>query len=270
LEAYRRVNVSGTEALLAEAADSGVRALVFTSSPSVVYHGGPLAGADESLPLTHSGLCPAAYPVSKAEAEKRVLAADGRKDLRTLALRPHLVWGPGDRHLIPRLLQRARSGRLRIVGDGRNRVDFVHIANCVDAHLLAAAHLESSRSPEGAGRAFFVTNGEPVLLWEFVKDVLARHGLPPVRRRIPLAVAHAVGLGCEMAWRLLGRTEEPPMTRFVASELAKDHWFSIDAARRILGYRPRVTMAEGLAGLPVDPDSDGRSSEPLEPASRRP
>lgn len=242
---FFRTNVDGTQALLDAASAAAVARFVYTSSPSVVYTGGDLAGVDESAPLCTAAPCP--YPVSKAEAERRVAAANG-STLRTVALRPHLVWGPGDRHLVPRVLARARAGRLRIVGAGENRVDLTHIENVVDAHLLAEAALARPGSP-AAGRAYFVTNGEPVRLWPWIDDLLAAAGLPPVRRRISLRRAVAAGAVLETLWRALRLAGEPPMTRFVAHELATDHWFSIEAARRDLGYVPRVSMAAGLRTL---------------------
>jgi 2-alkyl-3-oxoalkanoate reductase len=250
---FFRTNVLGTRALLDGARKHGVRTFVYTSTPSVVYNGRDLAGADESLPLTTS--CPSPYPLTKALAEREVLAANSTT-LRTVALRPHLIWGVGDPHLVPRVLARARAGRLRIIGNGRNRVDMVHVDNAVDAHLLAEAalakcHLLGDTSLGGgpAGRAYFITNDEPVLLWEWINNLLRALGEPSVTRRIPLRAAAAIGAGCELAWRLLPLRGEPPLTRFVAAELAKDHWFNIAAARRDLGYASKVSMAEGTAAL---------------------
>lgn len=247
VEGFRVQNVDATDALLAAARAAGAKRFVFCSSPSVVYSGRPLAGVDESLPLTDATLCPSPYPVTKAEAERRVRKANGA-DLRTVALRPHLVWGPGDRHLVPRVLARADAGRLRVVGEGRNRVDLTHVDNVVDAFLAAAAALEGE-APVAGGRAYFITNGEPVVLWDFVNRLLEVHGRPPVRRRVPLSVAYAAGAVCETAWRILRRAEEPPMTRFIAAELASDHWFDIGAARRDLAWEPRVSMEAGLERL---------------------
>jgi nucleoside-diphosphate-sugar epimerase len=240
---FFRPNVLGTRALLAGCRQHGVAFFVHTSTPSVVYNGRDLAGADESLPLTTD--CPAAYPLTKAIAEREVLAADSAP-LRTVALRPHLIWGVGDPHLVPRVLARARAGRLRIVGSGRNRVDMVHVDNAVDAHLQAESALRANRA---TGRAYFITNGEPVLLWEWINDLLRALGERPVTRRISLPAASAVGAACELAWRVLPLRGEPPMTRFIAAELAKDHWFDLGAARRDLGYTPRISMAEGTAAL---------------------
>jgi nucleoside-diphosphate-sugar epimerase len=242
---FFRTNVLGTRALLEGCRRHGVRRLVFTSTPSVVYNGHDLAGVDESLPLTTD--CPSPYPLTKAIAEREVLAANSA-ELRTIALRPHLIWGIGDPHLVPRVLARARAGRLRIVGPGRNRVDLVHIANAVDAHLLAEQALIRADAP-AAGRPYFITNGEPVILWDWINTLLRTLGEPPVTRRISLGAASAVGGACELLWRALSLRGEPPMTRFVAAELAKDHWFNITAARRDLGYTPGVSMAEGMAQL---------------------
>jgi nucleoside-diphosphate-sugar epimerase len=222
-----------------------VRRLIHTSTPSVVYNGRDLAGADESLPLTTS--CPSPYPLTKAAAEAEVLAAHC-PELGTVALRPHLIWGPGDPHLVPRILARARAGRLRIVGKGTNRVDMVHVENAADAHILAETALARPGSPAG-GRAYFVTNGEPVVLWEWINGLLIALGEPPVTKRTPLGAARAIGGACEVIWGLLPVGAEPPMTRFLASELAMDHWFDISAARRDLGYSPRINMSDGTARL---------------------
>ena len=244
-EEFFRANVLGTRAIVAGCRHHGVSRLVFTSSPSVVYNGRNLAGADESLPLTTR--CPSPYPVTKAVAESEALAAAGEA-LRVTALRPHLIWGVGDPHLVPRVLARARAGRLRIVGAGRNRVDMVHVANAVDAHLLAEAAL--ARDEPGAnGRAFFITNGEPVVLWDWINALLTALGERPVTRRVPLPIAAAAGAACELVWRAFQLRGEPPMTRFVAAELAKEHWFDVSAARNVLGYMPRVSMAAGTAEL---------------------
>lgn len=249
-EDFFRSNVLGTRALLEGCRAHGVGRFVHTSTPSVVYNGRDLAGADESLPLTTA--CPSPYPLTKAVAEREVLAANSPA-LRTVALRPHLIWGVGDPHLVPRVLARARSGRLRVVGDGRNRVDMVHVENAVDAHLLAERALDGA----AAGRAYFITNGEPVVLWDWINDLLAALGEPRITRRISLRGARAVGAVCEAVWRVLPLRGEPPMTRFVAAELAKEHWFDLTAARRDLGYVPRIGMAAGTAELVAQLRRDG-------------
>lgn len=251
---FFRINVLGTRALIEGCRAQGVKRLVHTSTPSVVYNGRNLAGVDESLPLTTT--CPSPYPLTKAIAEREVLAAN-RADLRTVALRPHLIWGVGDPHLIPRVVERARAGRLRIIGSGHNRVDLVHVENAVDAHLLAehALHGCHAMNDKGAGRrpvdgrAFFITNGEPVVLWEWINELLCSIGERPVSQHISLSAASVLGGACELVWRTFPLRGEPPMTRFVAHELAKDHWFDIQAARRDLGYAPRISMQQGTAEL---------------------
>lgn len=243
---FYRTNVGGTRALLEAGRAHGVKFFIHTSTPSVVYNGRDLAGADESLPLTTR--CPAAYPLTKALAEKEVLAANSPA-FRTVALRPHLIWGVGDPHLVPRLLARARAGRLRIIGAGRNRVDMVHVENAVDAHLLAEQALRSSAAPGAAGRAYFITNDEPVVLWEWINGLLTGLGMTPVTKKISLPAATMFGATFESIWRILSLRGEPPLTRFIAAELAKDHWFDIRAARRDLGYVPRISMVDGTAEL---------------------
>jgi nucleoside-diphosphate-sugar epimerase len=243
---FERTNIGGAQAILAACRTHGVARLVFTSSPSVVFNDADLSGVDESQP--RGTTFPADYPRTKAEAERLILAAHEPGRFATCALRPHLIWGVGDQNLIPRVVARARTGRLRIVGKGRNVVDLTHVENVIDAHLCAERALAAVDCPAG-GRPYFVTNGEPVVLWDWINDLLGRLGVPPVTRRISLANARRIGAVCEALWATLRLSGEPPMTRFVASELAKDHWFRIDAARRDLGYTPRITMAQGMEEL---------------------
>ena len=255
---FYRVNVGGTRNVLAACREAGVSRLIYTSSPSVVYNGGDLAGVDESAPLCLHAPC--AYPTSKAAAERLVREAHSR-ELATVSLRPHLVWGPGDRNVVPRVLALARAGRLRIIGAGDNKVDVTHITNVVDAHLLAEQALcratartntglaAASNGANPGGKAYFITNGEPVVLWDWINELLRGIGAPEITRHVPLSVAYATGGVLETLWRVLPLKGEPPMTRFVAKEMATDHWFDISAARRDLGYAPRITMAAGTAEL---------------------
>jgi len=258
---FFRVNVDGTQNLLDVCRTAGVHRFVYTSSPSVVYNGGHLRNVDESAPLCLQAPC--AYPTSKAAAELAVLQANS-PGLATIALRPHLVWGPGDKNVVPRVIALARAGRLKVVGDGTNKVDITHIANVVDAHLLAEGALlagDVAPSPRGlgdknvlppnypGGHAYFITNDEPVILWSWINRILKGMGLPPVTRNVPLPVAYTAGGMLEAWWRVTGRAGEPPMTRFVAKEMATDHWFNIAAARRDLGYHPLVSVDEGTEEL---------------------
>ena len=198
---YHDVNVRGTEAIIAGCRAHGVPRLVFTSSPSVVFGGHDLCGVDESVPYPKRYDSP--YARTKAAAERAVLAAnDGA--LATTALRPHLVWGPGDAHLAPALIELARAGRLVRVGRGPFRVDVTYIDCAAEAHLLAVDAL-SPGSP-AAGRAYFISQGEPVDLWQFVGRLLCMAGAPPVRRRVPRWLALAAAGGVEGAYRITGRS----------------------------------------------------------------
>lgn len=241
---YYRANVTGTEHVIAACREHHVRRLIYTSSPSVVYAGVDEAGIDESVPYPARYLT--SYPQTKAIAERAVLAANSR-DLATVALRPHLIWGPGDQHLVPRLIERAKSGRLRQVGDGRNRVDTTYIDNAVAAHLTACEQL-AWQAP-CAGKAYFIANDAPIPLWELINRMLACADLPPVTRRISPGMAYAAGAVLEVVYRLTGAASEPPMTRFVARQLSTDHWYDLTAAKRDLHYMPTVSIDEGLQRL---------------------
>jgi nucleoside-diphosphate-sugar epimerase len=241
---YYRTNVIGTRHVLDACRHLGVTKVVYTSSPSVVFDGKDMEGVDESVPYAQH--YEAHYPKTKARAERFVLAAN-ESQLATVALRPHLIWGPGDNHLIPRLLARARTGRLRRVGSESKLIDTVYIDNAADAHLLAAVKLYPGAAI--AGKAYFLSQGEPVSLWDFVNRILATAGLPPVRKSIPAALAHGMGMLLEMAYGIFRPDTEPPMTRFLARELCTAHWFNIDAAQRDLGYHPTVSTEEGLCRL---------------------
>lgn len=241
---YVSANITGTENVLAVCRELGIQRLVYTSTPSVVHAGDNVEGVDESAPYATEFLTD--YPRTKALAEQAVLAANG-PTLSTVALRPHLIWGPGDNHLIPRLVARHRAGRLRLVGDGSNLIDGVYVDNAARAHLDAADLLGPGAAC--AGRAYFITNDEPMPLRDLVNGILGAAGLPPVTRSVPPGVAYAVGATLEAVYGLFGVESEPPMTRFVAKQLATAHWYNIGAARRDLGYRPEVSTAEGLRRL---------------------
>jgi nucleoside-diphosphate-sugar epimerase len=241
---YHRANVTGTENVLADCRRAGVKRFVYTSSPSVVFDGGDMEGIDESAPYPAHYDAP--YPQTKAIAERLVLAANG-PTFATVALRPHLIWGPGDNHLVPRILARGRAGRLRRIGWEDKKIDSIYIDNAADAHVLAADRLFPGAAI--AGKAYFLSQGEPLPLWDLVNRILAAADLPPVTRTIPVSVAFAAGWLLEVVYTLLRRRDEPPLTRFVARELATAHWFDISAARRDLAYEPQVSIDEGLRRL---------------------
>jgi nucleoside-diphosphate-sugar epimerase len=245
---FHEVNTLGTQHVLAGCRQHGVRRLVFTSSPSVTFAGTPQENTNESAPYPTRWL--AHYPRSKALAEQQILAANGTEGLLTCALRPHLIWGPGDNHLLPRLLERARSGKLRRVGDGTNLIDTVYVENAAAAHLLALDRLTPG-SPV-AGSAYFISQGEPIRLWDWVNQLLALAKLPPVEKSISLSAAYRIGWVMEKLWAGLRRQSDPPMTRFIALQLGMPHYFDLTKARDELGYHPTISTAEGLQRLAAD------------------
>lgn len=241
---YFASNVEGTRNVLKACQHLGISRLVYTSTPSVIHAGGDVAGADESLPYPDH--FETAYPETKAIAEREVLAANSEY-LSTVALRPHLIWGPGDNHLFPRVIDRARKGRLRLVGGGESLVDTVYIDNAAHAHLLALDRLRPGAAC--AGKAYFITQGEPVPQREMINRMLAAAELPPCTRTISPGMAYFAGAVLETAFKLVGAQNEPPMTRFVAKQLATAHWYNIEGARRDLGYAPLVSFDEGMERL---------------------
>ena len=241
---FHDTNTLGTRHVLDGCRRHGVQRLVYTSSPSVVFDGRSHVDADESLPYADRYLCH--YPHTKAIAEREVLAANG-DDLKTVALRPHLIWGPRDGHLIPRLIRRAKAGRLRRVGDGTNLISMSYVENAAAAHLAAADALRDG-SP-ACGRAYFVNEPEPVNLWGWIDRLLALAGLPPVTKSISAPTARRVGLACETVWSALRLAGEPPMTRFLAAQLSQSHTYRVTAAERDFGYRPVVSVDDGLRKL---------------------
>jgi len=245
-DSYHRANVVGTDNVLAACRAHGIGRLVYTSTPSVTHRAThPVAGgtADE---VPYGEHVKAPYASTKILAEKAVLAANGAT-LATVALRPRLIWGPGDAQLLPRLVQRARAGRLRLVGDGNNLIDTTYIDNAAQAHFDAFDHLAPGAAC--AGRAYFISNGEPRPVREIVNALLAAAGAPPVTKTLPFPLAYAIGAACEVAWTLLPLTGEPPLTRFLAEQLATTHWYDMAPATRDFGYVPRVTIAQGLERL---------------------
>ena len=239
-ESFYGPNVIGTRNVLSACRKWQVKRLVYTSTPSVVFNGDSIRGGDESLPYGKNWLCH--YAETKALAEQEALAANSEK-LQVVALRPHLIFGPGDPHLLPRVVESVKAGRLRIVGDGSAKVDVSYVGNVADAHLDAFDALERGK---GAGQAYFISQGEPVDLWSWLNSILEGLGQPPLTQKIPLPLAYGIGALCEGVWKVLRRRTDPPITRFVAVELAKDHYFDIRKAQHELGYRPRVPMNEAL------------------------
>ncbi len=242
---YYSTNTQGTLNVIDACRQQGVSRLIYTSSPSVVYDGRAHLNADESLPYPDSYLCH--YPHSKALAEKAVRGAHQPGTLSTVSLRPHLIWGPRDNHLIPRLVQRALSGKLRRVGDGSNLVSMSYVENAATAHLQAEEELRGQG--RCGGKAYFINEPEPVRLWDWINEILALGGLPPITRSISARAAYVVGGACEAVYSVLRRQDEPPMTRFLASQLSQSHTYTVAAAQRDFGYAPAVSYQEGMERL---------------------
>jgi nucleoside-diphosphate-sugar epimerase len=239
-ESYFEANVLGTRNVVAACQAHGVARLVYTSTPSVVFNRNHFRGEGNELPYGKDWLCH--YAHTKAIAEEEALAANSDR-LKVVALRPHLIFGPGDPHLLPRVIESVLAGRLKIVGGGLNRVDVSYVKDVASAHLCAFDALEAGK---GAGKAYFISQGEPVQIWPWLNGILENLGHPPLKKKIPLPLAYAAGALAEMVWKLSSKTGEPPITRFVAVELAKDHFFDLSAARRELGFSPGYSMEDAL------------------------
>ena len=241
-ESYHSINVVGTQKILEASKAAGVQHFVYTSSPSAVWQGDDEENLrEEDCPypqkyLTH-------YPKTKAIAEQMVLAANS-PDFKTTALRPHLIWGPGDPHLVPRLLQRRK--RLRIIGSGQNKVGLTYVDNAAWAHILAFKELMNEHhEPKNAGKAYFITDEEPVLIWNWVNALFKDLNLTPISSRVPTRLAWTAGLVLEVLWSILPLSGEPPMTRFVAKQLSCHHYYDLQSAKNDFGYEEKVSPETG-------------------------
>jgi len=239
---YYQTNVVGTENVITGCLRSKVARLVYTSTPSVVFDGTDRQGADESLPYPVK--FNADYPATKALAEQKVIKAAAH-GLGTVALRPHQIWGPGDPHFVPRLIARARQ--LKQIGSGKNLVDTTYIENAADAHLLAADRL--AQNPAISGNTYFISQDDPIPVWDMINAILHAAGLEPISGKVPYRAAWTVGAVLEFFYRTFHLSGEPKMTRFLADAVAKSHWFDISAAKQDLGYSPLISTEEGLQRL---------------------
>ena len=241
---FYQPNVVGTKNIIQACRQCDINRLVYTSSPSVVFDGTDMEGINESVPYPDHYL--SWYPQTKAEAEQLVLAAND-ESLATVALRPHLIWGPEDNHLVPRIIERGRAGALRRIGDRPCLVDTVYIDNAAKAHVQAAEKLVIGSVV--AGKVYFISNDEPLPLWDIINRILAAGGLPAVEKEISPRLASVVGSFLEAFYRTFRLSGEPRMTRFVAKELSTAHWFDLSAAKDDFGYQPEVSIEEGLKHL---------------------
>ncbi|MEJ5915666.1 NAD-dependent epimerase/dehydratase family protein [Pseudokineococcus sp. 1T1Z-3] len=240
---YRRTNVEGTARMLQAARSAGARRFVQVSSPSVAHAGDPLVGAPAG-PADPEG-ARGRYARSKALSEQLALAADGR-GLAVVAVRPHLVWGPGDTQLVARVVQRSQQGRMPLLSGGTALMDSTYVDDAADALVAACAR---AHRPDVHGRAFVVSSGEPRTVAELIASLCRTHGVEPPSRSVPAALARAVGALVEALWALRPGPDEPPMTRFLAEQLSTAHWFDQRETRRALGWAPRVGLDEGFRRL---------------------
>jgi len=242
---FWEINVTGTQNLLNACRKKGVKKFVFTSSPSVVFDGNDQKGIDETASYPAKWL--AHYPETKAKAEQIVLKSNGEGGLFTCAIRPHLIWGPRDRHLFPRLIDRAEHGKLQRIGDGTNLIDITYVENAAAAHLQAADALVAGNRV--GGNTYFISQDEPVNCWDFINRLLGIANLPPIDRAISFQSAWRTGTFLEFLYKIFRIPSEPKLTRFVTLELARSHWFNISRAKNDFGYKPLISTEEGLERL---------------------
>ncbi len=242
-EEFERINVRGTRQIIEAARRAGVRRFVHVSSPSVAHAGFALVGAQAAAadPERAHGH----YSRSKALAEASVLAVRDER-MAVTVVRPHLVWGPGDTQLTARIIERARSGRLVLIGSGAALIDTTYIDNAGDA-LVAA--VDRAEHPEVRGRAFVVSNGEPRTVSEMLTGIAQAAGAPGPSRSVPFPAARVGGMVLERLWERTGREGDPPVTAFLAEQLATAHWFDQRQTRSALAWSPRVSIDEGFALL---------------------
>jgi len=239
---FFNANVIATRKILKACQYYRIPKLIYTSTPSVVFSEKPIQNGTEALPYGKNEFSP--YAQTKSMAEQEVLEAHLPGKLQTIALRPHLVWGKGDPHLLPRVIQRHKAGKLKIIGDGMNQVDLTHIDNVAHAHICAMKAMLLNQNL--GGKPYFISQGEPVYLWEWLNQLFLLLDLPPLSRSLNFKTAFLLGAGLEGVWNLLKIKREPPMTRFVACQLAHDHWFSIKSAQADLGYEPIKKMNQAM------------------------
>lgn len=241
---FYNANVIGTENVIRAMKELGIKKLVYTSTPSVVFGKDDLINADETTPYPDKYL--SAYAQTKMLAEKKVIEANDA-NFWSISLRPHLVFGPGDLNLIPRLLEARKKNKLKIVGDGKNLVDVLYVENAANAHILALEALETN--PQVRGQCYFIGQG-PVVLWDFINTILKHKGLPPVKKKIPLKIAYWIGAVIEFFLKITGNADlHPPMSRFIALQLGKSHCFSHAKAEKDLGFRPKYSIEDAIAKL---------------------
>ncbi|MCP3871680.1 MAG: SDR family NAD(P)-dependent oxidoreductase [Desulfobacteraceae bacterium] len=241
-DAYYNANVIGTQNVIAACFKNKIKQLIYTSSPSVIFNGSDQENIDESVPYPDSYSAP--YPETKAMAERKVVKAS-QNGLSAIILRPHIIWGPEDNHLLPRIIKRAK--KLKRFGKKEYLMDTIYIDNAADVHILASKRL--MEDPALSGNIYFVSQDEPVNIWGMVDDVLNAAGLPPVKGQVSVKTVTMAATIFEFVYRLFNIKSDPPLTRFGVEGLSKSHWFNISKAKKDLGYYPKVSTQEGLKRL---------------------
>jgi len=256
---YYNANFIATQNILHACKKRGVKYFIYTSSPSVVFSKAAIRNGNETPPYTNVHI--SSYASTKAMAEKEVLNSNNGSSFCTIALRPHLVWGNGDPHLLPKVIKRHLQHKLKIVGDGENKVDLTHIDNVTHAHVSAMNSLINSK--DLGGKAYFISQNEPVSLWPWLNQLFSKLELPPIQKKVSFRKAYLAGQLAEIIWRALNLKSEIPMSRFAACQLSHDHWFSSIRAEKDLGYKPIISMDEALVKtlpslkkLTINPDCD--------------
>ena len=242
---YYQVNVTGTKNILQACRELGIRYLTFTSSPSVVYNGNHSEGQNESLP--YPSKYDASYPQTKAIAEKLVMAANDAS-LKTVSLRPHLIWGPEDPNFLPQLFKKSKTGKLRILGNAPNLVDCIYIDNAAKAHLKVFEQLLLDPT-QVEGKTYFISQDTPIAIAELINKLLATGGNPPVTKHLSPGIARFAGRLLEIIYRSFGISAEPPITVFLAKQLSTSHWYNISAAKKDFGYEVEISLEEGMERL---------------------
>ncbi len=240
-DSYANINIKGTQNIINACKEYGIKNLIYTSTPSVIFNQKDIYNGNETLPYPNKFLCH--YASTKAKAEQLIINANSNT-LHTIALRPHLIWGPEDTNLIPRLVAKGKAKQLKKVGNGQNLVDIIYVDNAADAHILAWQNLQTSLS--GAGKAYFISQGEPVNLWDWIDNLFKQSDIPSIKSKIGFKTAYIVGALIEWIYKLFNKQKEPPMSRFIALQLSKSHFFDITMAKQDLGYNVTISTEEGL------------------------
>lgn len=238
---FFKTNVIGTRNIIKACKENNIKYLIYTSSPSVIANNDGLKEVDASFPYPKK--YDAFYPETKAMAEKEIIKEGKKGEIFTLVLRPHLIWGPNDTNLIPTILDKAKNGKLKQIGDGKNIVDCSYIEDCTDAHILALEALE--KNPSLSSNVYFVTQDEHIKLWDFINSILVAKKLPPIEKKVSKKLALSIARVLEFTSKMIP-SFKPLFTKFLITEMTTDHYFNIEKTKKDLGYSPKYSIKEGL------------------------